>query len=71
VTTLKGELMAWTERPTPAQLQDAADSRQELETLVVNLNDLLTKGLPELYDGLAAQGLNPPERLPIPPVEIR
>ena len=71
VDALKSDLMSWTERPTPAQLQAAARAREELETLLADLNEILANTLPGLYDTMAANGLNPPARTPIPPVEIR
>jgi hypothetical protein len=63
--------MSWTERPTPAQLQAAARAREELATLLADLNEILANTLPGLYATMTADGLNPPARTPIPPVEIR
>jgi photosystem II stability/assembly factor-like uncharacterized protein len=71
VGALKSELMSWTERPTPAQLQAAARAREELATLLADLNEILANTLPGLYATMTADGLNPPARTPIPPVEIR
>jgi hypothetical protein len=71
VEALKSTLMSWTERPTPAQIQEAARAREELTTLLADLNEILANTLPGLYATMAADGLSPPARTPIPPVEIR
>jgi photosystem II stability/assembly factor-like uncharacterized protein len=65
---LQRELMSWTGKVTSRQLGEVERAGTDLGALVTRLNAVLTEGLPSLYTGLAAAGLNPPPRYPIPPV---
>jgi hypothetical protein len=62
--------MAFTTLPTPAQIQLARDSREELAKLIADLNDVLTAAIPALYKALSDNNLQAPPMKPIPPVKL-
>ena len=68
--SLKNQLMSWTAAPTPAQVRLARASRDELATIVAEIDDVLTRALPALHGNYAAHGLHVPPLKAILPVRL-
>jgi photosystem II stability/assembly factor-like uncharacterized protein len=70
IGTLKNQLMAWTEAPTGQRLKLARASREQIVSLIAELNEVTTKGLPALHRMMSDGGIQMPPVPPIPPVKI-